>query len=141
MLEEYERMYRSMTSDGNLEKKMQSAQATIEMALKKKRKLLELAAMDSITNADFKSMTAQCNEEIKASEAELAELREQQESSGEFRAHMEKIRATLKAAEKKRRGRVHYQGVHRHLYRQNLRHPGAGRLHAAGHPDFHRRQH
>ena len=100
MLEEYERMYRSMTSDGNLEKKMQTAQAAIEMALRKKSKLLELAAMDSITNADFKSMTAQCNEEIKASEVELAELREQQESSGEFRAHMEKIRATLKAAEK-----------------------------------------
>ena len=100
MLEEYERMYRSMTSDGNLEKKMQAAQAAIEMALKKKSKLLELAAMDSITNADFKSMTAQCNEEIKASEAELAELREQQESSSEFRAHMEKIRATLKAAER-----------------------------------------
>ena len=100
MLEEYERMYRSMTSDGNLEKKMQAAQAAIEMALKKKSKLLELAAMDSITNADFKSMTAQCNEEIKASEAELAELREQQESSSEFRTHMEKIRATLKAAER-----------------------------------------
>ena len=130
MLEEYERMYRSMTSDGSLEKKMQAAQAAIEMALKKKSKLLELAAMDSITNADFKSMTAQCNQEIKAAEEELAELREQQESSdfksmtaqcnqeikaaeeelaelreqqessGEFRAHMEKIRATLKAAEK-----------------------------------------
>ena len=100
MLEEYERMYRSMTSDGNLEKKMQAAQAAIEMALKKKSKLLELAAMDSITNADFKSMTAQCNEEIKASEEELAELREQQESSSEFRTHMEKIRTTLKAAER-----------------------------------------
>ena len=100
MLEEYERMYRSMTSDGSLERKMQSAQTAIEMALRKKSKLLELAAMDSITNADFKSMTAQCNEEIKAAEGELAELREQQESSGEFRAHMEKIRATLKAAEK-----------------------------------------
>ncbi len=100
MLEEYERLYRSMTSDGNLEKKMQAAQAAIEMALKKKNKLLELVAMDSITNADFKSMTAQCNEEIKASEAELAELREQQESSSEFRTHMEKIRATLKAAER-----------------------------------------
>ena len=100
MLEEYERLYRSMTSDGNLEKKMQAAQAAIEMALKKKSKLLELAAMDSITNADFKSMTAQCNEEIKASEEELAELREQQESSSEFRTHMEKIRTTLKAAER-----------------------------------------
>lgn len=36
MLEEYERMYRSMTSDSNIEKKIESAQATIELTLKRK---------------------------------------------------------------------------------------------------------
>ena len=66
MLEEYERMYRAMTSDSNIEKKIESAQATIELTLKKKSKLLELVALDSITPADFKSMTAQCNADIKA---------------------------------------------------------------------------
>ena len=100
MLEEYERMYRSMTSDSNIEKKIESAQATIELTLKKKSKLLELVALDSITPADFKSMTAQCNADIKAAEQELAELREQQESSEEFRSNMERIRKVLLDAER-----------------------------------------
>ena len=59
MLEEYERMYRSMTSDSNIEKKIESAQATIELTLKKKNKLLELVALDSITPADFKIFTGE----------------------------------------------------------------------------------
>ena len=100
MLEEYERMYRVMTSDGNIEKKIEAAQASIELTLKKKSKLLELVALDSITPADFKSMTAQCNADIKAAEQELAELREQQESSEEFRINMERIRKVLREAER-----------------------------------------
>ena len=100
MLEEYERMYRVMTSDGNIEKKIEAAQASIELTLKKKSKLLELVALDSITPADFKSMTAQCNADIKAAEQELAELREQQESSEEFRSNMERIRKVLREAER-----------------------------------------
>ena len=100
MLEEYERMYRSMTSDSNIEKKIESAQAIIELTLKKKSKLLELVALDSITPADFKSMTAQCYADIKAAEQELAELREQQESSEEFRCNMERIRKVLRDAER-----------------------------------------
>ena len=100
MLEEYERMYRVMTSDGNIEKKIEAAQASIELTLKKKSKLLELVALDSITPDDFKSMTAQCNADIKAAEQELAELREQQESSEEFRSNMERIRKVLRDAER-----------------------------------------
>ncbi len=99
MLEEYERMYKVMTSDGNLVKKIEDAEAKLQLALKKKSKLLELVALDSITAADFKTMTASCNEEIKSLESELAELQQQQESSGEFRTHMEKIRSVLHSAE------------------------------------------
>ena len=100
MMEEYEQMYRSMTSDGNVERKIEAAQASIELSLKKKSKLLELAALDSITPADFKSMTAECNSDIKAAEKELAGLRDQQSSSEEFRAHMEHIRKVLRDAER-----------------------------------------
>ena len=45
-------------------------------------------------------MTAQCNADIKAAEQELAELREQQESSEEFRSNMERIRKVLRDAER-----------------------------------------
>lgn len=99
MLAEYEQMYKSMTADGNLTKKMEASEGKLQLARKKKSKLLELVALDSITPADFKSMTAGCNEEIHALEQELAELKEQQESSQEFRTHMEKIRSVLRAAE------------------------------------------
>ena len=99
MLNEYEEMYRRMTSDGNLAKKIEDVEAKMELARKKKSKLLELAALDDITPEDFKSMTAQCNAEIKALDQELCELRQQAESGQEFRTHMEKIRSVLKAAE------------------------------------------
>ena len=99
MLAEYDEMYRRMTFSGNLTKKIEDAEAKMELARKKKSKLLELVALDSITPEDFKSMTAQCNSEIKSLDQELCELRQQAESSQEFRAHMEKIRSVLKAAE------------------------------------------
>ena len=100
MIEEYERMYRAMTCDGTIEKRIDAAQATLDLALKKKGKLLELVALDSITPADFKAMTAQCTADIKAAELELVDLREQQESSEEFRTNMEHIRKVLRDAER-----------------------------------------
>ena len=100
MIAEYERMYRSMTCDGNLEKKIEEAQANIDLAKKKKSKLLELVTLESITPADFKTMTAQCNQEIKSGEQALLELKDQQESSEEFRANMEHLRKVLRDAEK-----------------------------------------
>ena len=100
MIAEYEGMYRSMTCDGNLEKKIEEAQANIDLAKKKKSKLLELVTLESITPADFKAMTAQCNQEIKSGEQVLLELKDQQESSEEFRANMEHLRKVLREAEK-----------------------------------------
>ena len=100
MIAEYERMYRSMTCDGNLEKKIEEAQANIDLAKKKKSKLLELVTLESITPADFKAMTTQCNQEIKSGEQALLELKDQQESSEEFRANMEHLRKVLRDAEK-----------------------------------------
>ena len=100
MLEEYARMYRAMTSDSNIEKRIDAARTSIELSIKKKNKLLELVALDSITPDDFKSMTAQCNADRKAAERELAELQKQQESSEEFRRNMERIRTVLQAAER-----------------------------------------
>ena len=100
MLHEYERMYAAMTSDVNLEGQIAGREGAIELALKKKGKLLELTALGQISNEDFAEMTRACNAEIKAAEHELAELRAQRDDSEEFRRHMEKIRSTLRAAER-----------------------------------------
>lgn len=100
MLHEYEQMYAAMTSDVNLEGQIAGREGAIELALKKKGKLLELTALGQISNEDFAEMTRACNAEIKAAERELAELRSQRDDSEEFRRHMEKIRSTLRAAER-----------------------------------------
>lgn len=100
MIGEYEGMYRSLTSDGNLVKRIDAAQAAIELAARKKAKLLELVTLESITPADFKAMTAQCNQEIKEAEQTTMELRGQQESGEEFRSQMEHIRSALRDAER-----------------------------------------
>ncbi len=99
MVAEYERMYRSMTADGNLAKKIEAAEAKVELTRKKKSKLLELVALDSITPADFKAMSTACNDELRLLEDELIELHAQADSSEEFRTHMEKIRSVLREAE------------------------------------------
>ncbi len=101
MMEEYERMYRSMISDGNLSKKIEEQEAVLLMGQKKKKKLLELAAVGKITDDDFAEMTKACNAEIKTAESVLAELKQQEESSADFRTKMEKIRHVLKDAAKR----------------------------------------
>lgn len=100
MIAEYEQMYRAMTSDGAITQKIDTAEGKLEIARKKKIKLLELVTLDAITPADFKSMTAQCNADIEACEEEIHSLRAQQESSEEFRQHMDKIRTVLSEAER-----------------------------------------
>ena len=72
-----------------------TAQANIDLAKKKKSKLLELVTLESITPADFKAMTTQCNQEIKSGEQTLLELKDQQESSEEFRATVSYTHLTL----------------------------------------------
>ena len=99
MLEEYERMYRSMISDGNLTKQIEELESKAALARRKKTKLLELAALDCISPEDFKSMSAETAAELQALEQELTELQQQEASGEEFRTHMEKIRSVLKAAE------------------------------------------
>lgn len=101
MIAEYEQMHRTMVGDGNLERNIEETQAAINLAARKKSKLLELVTLESITPEDFKSMTAQCNADIKAGEQELLELQHQQETNEEFHANMERIRKVLREAERK----------------------------------------
>ena len=100
MLEEYEKMYLSLVSGKSIEKKLKVATAAAEKAEKKKYKLLELVASESISPADFKGMMAKCNEEIRAAEMEIDELQRQREENAEFKANMERIRTVLREAER-----------------------------------------
>ncbi len=99
MIEEYEKMYLGMTSDQKIAEKIEDTERKIEVARKKKSKLLELAALDSITAEDFKELSAQCNDGLAAFARELEDLREQQTSREDFRANMERIKKVLRQAE------------------------------------------
>ena len=100
MVSEYIRMYNELTINGALPQKIEEQQKIIDMANRKKNKLLQLAADDSITNADFKSMTAACNEEIRAAEAEIAELEQSALEGEEFRRKIDEIKKVLANAQR-----------------------------------------
>lgn len=100
LVEEYVCAYRKMTEGDDLEKRMDAQKAIIEMALKKKNKLLQLTAEGNVTGEDFKYLSEQCALEKADAEAELAELQRLQDSNEEFRQNIESIRSTLLAAER-----------------------------------------
>ena len=100
LVADYMRTYTEMTDNGKLPSRIAAQQKIIDNALKKKSKLLQLAADGKLEDNDFIFMSKQCNDEIKAAEAVIEELNEQLTSSEEFRHHMEEIRQTLKAAER-----------------------------------------
>lgn len=106
MVAEYVRMYNELTINGALPQKIEEQQKIIDMANRKKNKLLQLAADDSITNADFKSMTAACNEEIRAAEEEIAELEQAALEGEEFRRKIEEIKKVLANAQRDAAGGV-----------------------------------
>ena len=99
LAEEYAQQYRELTRDGNLSKLIHDQEALIDMANKKKNKLLQLVAADCITPEDFKEMTAACNQEIKDAEDEIHELEQSMASAEEFRKHIEHIRKVLAEAQ------------------------------------------
>ena len=99
MISEYEKMYKSLTQDGNIDKAIDDEKQKIEKLIKKKDKLLELVAEGNISNADFKTMTERCNGEIQAVNETINELENQRKSSEEFYKHMEKVKTALRAAE------------------------------------------
>jgi len=100
LVEEYVRMYRSLTEDENLHQRMEQQREIISLAGRKKGKLLELAAGGNVTDGDFKLLSRQCDEETASAEKELAELESRQNSNEEFRKNIENIRATLRLAER-----------------------------------------
>ena len=99
MVAEYVRLYNELTRHGALPQKIEQQQKIIDMANRKKSKLLQLVADDSVTHADFKSMTAACNEEIRAAEAEIRELEQSALEGEEFRRRIDDIKRVLTNAQ------------------------------------------
>lgn len=98
LLETYTEMFKSLENDDETSKQIAEQKRIIELGEQKKNKLLELVTTGSITNANFKSMTDNCDREIDEARRTLAELEEQLFTQEEYQKHMREVRARLEAA-------------------------------------------
>ena len=99
MVEEYVKMYTELTQNGKISEKIAQQQKIVDFANRKKNKLLQLVAEDSITSADFKQMTADCNKEIQDAESEIAELEQLASEGDEFKRKIDEMRKILARAQ------------------------------------------
>ncbi|MBQ8585803.1 MAG: recombinase zinc beta ribbon domain-containing protein, partial [Butyricicoccus sp.] len=98
MIEEYIEMYKSLDRGGSLSKKIASLEKTIQMAEKKKQKLLLYNAQGEISDKDFLSMNRQCTAEIEAAQEELIALSAERDSAADFKKQIDTIRRVLREA-------------------------------------------
>ena len=98
LIDEYMEMYRSLDEDDQIPKQITQQKERLELAQKKKSKLLEYNVTGQLSDADFLAMNKACTEEIKDAEMQIHELEQQMFSREAFRKHMDTIRATLEAA-------------------------------------------
>ena len=100
LVAEYMEMYRSLDDGGGIQSSIEELKNRVELAVKKKSKLLEYNVTGKLTDRDFLAMNKQCEEEIEAAQQEIRELEEEQMSQTEFRKHMDEIRETLRQAQR-----------------------------------------
>ena len=98
LMDEYMEMYRSLDEDNQIPKQVQQQKQRLEIAQRKKSKLLEYNVTGQLSDADFLAMNKQCSDEIKDAEAQILELEKQLFSREEFRRHMDAIRNALETA-------------------------------------------
>ena len=100
LIEEYIKMYKSLHDEGDIQKKIAEQERRIELAVKKKSKLLEYNVTGQLTDKEFISMKQQCEDEITAAESEVRKLTERELSRTEFKQHIDTIRRVLKDAQR-----------------------------------------
>ncbi len=100
IIEEYIDMYKSLEREDDLSGRIAELEHTIDVAEKKKQKLLSYNAMGELSDSDFLSMNRQCSAEIETAKTELIELTEQRDSAADFKKHIDTLRRTLREAQK-----------------------------------------
>ncbi|MCI8353421.1 MAG: recombinase family protein [Clostridia bacterium] len=100
LIEEYVEMYKSLQDDGDTARQIEDLQNKIELAQKKKSKLLGFNAMGELSDRDFLSMNKACDQEISEAEKQIYELEQSQLSRGELKKHIDTIRRVLHDAKR-----------------------------------------
>lgn len=100
LIEEYIEMYKALEDGGETAKQVDALRQQIELAQKKKSKLLGFNAAGQLSDKDFLSMNRDCEAEIDEAERKIYDLEQQQLSKDEFRKHIETIRRVLHDAKR-----------------------------------------
>ena len=100
LIEEYIEMYKTLEDGGETAKQIDALRQQIELAQKKKGKLLGFNAAGQLSDKDFLSMNRDCEAEINEAEHKIYDLEQQQLSKDEFRRHIETIRRVLHDAKR-----------------------------------------
>ena len=93
-------MYKTLEDGGETAKQIDALRQQIELAQKKKGKLLGFNAAGQLSDKDFLSMNRDCEAEINEAEHKIYDLEQQQLSKDEFRRHIETIRRVLHDAKR-----------------------------------------
>ena len=99
LIEEYVQRFQTLDADNQIPKRIEQFRQQMDLAQKKKAKLLEYNVSGAISDADFLAMNRQCAEEIAQAQQQIQELEGQMYSKEEFRKQIEALKTTMHAME------------------------------------------
>ena len=98
LVEEYIEMYKALGDGEEIAKQIEVLRRLIELAQKKKSKLLGYNAAGQLSDRDFLSMNKDCDREISEAERQIYDLEQRQMSREDFRKQIDTIRRVLDEA-------------------------------------------
>ena len=116
LIEEYIEMYKALGDGEDTAKQIAALRRQIELAQKKKSKLLGYNAAGQLSDRDFLSMNKDCDREMDEAERQIYDLEQQQLSKAEFKKHIDAIRRVLREAKRDAaRGIINKEFVDRYI--------------------------
>ena len=100
LVEEYIEMYKTLGDGEDTAKQIAALRQQIELAQKKKSKLLGYNATGQLSDREFLTMNKECEKEIATAERQIYDLEQQQLSKEDFRKQIDTIRRVLREAER-----------------------------------------
>ena len=100
LLDTYMELLQELEGENSLQDEINQVKKQIDAELKKKSRLLELIASDTITEQDYKHLNQECTKVIGEMELRLFELEEQYNSKKEHQEYLNDIRRVLEQAKK-----------------------------------------
>ena len=99
LIEEYVQRFQRLDEGNKIPQLIDQQKMRMDLALKKKSKLLEYNVTGAISDEDFIHMNKQCADEIKDAEQQIKELEQQLYSKEEFRKQIETLKSAMRALE------------------------------------------